>query len=239
MMLGTLLNALAIIVASVCGSLLAGRLPERLRQSVVYALGLFTLLLGVQMFLKTQNSLIVLASIFFGVLLGEWLQIEAALQKMGDWLEKRFASQNASDSEAGRFSKAFLTGSLVFCIGPVAILGALQEGLTGKFDLLVVKSALDAFGSIAFASALGVGVAFSALPVVIYQGALTLLAQQIHPWMTDAMINEMTASGGVILVGIAISSFLELRKMRMGNFLPALVIAPAMVALLSWLGYIK
>jgi uncharacterized membrane protein YqgA involved in biofilm formation len=239
MMIGTLLNAASIIIASLLGNLLSNRLPERLRQTVVMGLGLFTLLLGVQMFLKSDNTLIVLASIFLGGIMGEWLQIENVLQKLGEWLEQKLAARDVSDPDSGKFSKGFLTASLVFCIGPMAILGALQDGLTGKFDLLIVKSTLDALGSIAFASALGLGVAFSALPVAIYQGALTLLAKQLQPLMSNAMINEMTACGGVLLVGIAISSFLELRKLRMGNILPALVIAPAIVALFTWLGYIK
>ncbi|MCE1254253.1 MAG: DUF554 domain-containing protein [Anaerolineae bacterium] len=235
MMSGTWINAAAILVAGLLGSYLGSRLPEKLRETLVMALGIFTLLLGVQMFLKSNNTLIVLGSVFVGVIIGECLRIEDGLNNLGLWLESRFAGQKSGNQE-GKFLKGFLTASLVFCIGPVAILGALQEGLTGKIDLLLVKSALDALGALAFASSLGLGVLFSAVPVVIYQGAFTLLASQLQPIMSDAMIAEMTATGGLLLVAIAISSFLEIRKIRVANILPALILAPAIVFVLQILG---
>jgi uncharacterized protein len=161
------------------------------------------------------------------------------LEKLGAWLEKRFARGEAGGANQENFIKGFLTASLVFCIGPMAILGSIQDGLSGNFELLAVKSTLDGFASLAFASSLGPGVAFAALPVLVYQGALTLLAHQLQPLMTDRMIAEMTATGGVLLVGIAISGLLELKKIRVGNFLPALVVAPLLVALLNWWGILK
>jgi len=238
-MIGTVINFAAVIVGSLLGNLLGSRLPEKLRQTVIAGLGLFTLVLGIQMFLSTKNALIVLGSVLIGAMLGEWWQIENRLESLGAWLEKKFARGKTGGQGQENFIKGFLTASLVFCIGPVAILGSIQDGLTGNFDLLAVKSTLDGFASLAFASTLGLGVGFAALPVLVYQGGLTLLARQLQPLMSDRMIAEMTATGGVMLVGIAISGLLELKKIRVGNFLPALVIAPVLVALLSWWGILR
>jgi uncharacterized membrane protein YqgA involved in biofilm formation len=224
---GTLLNVVTVFIGGVLGLLLGARLPERVRQTVVAGLGLFTLAYGLQMFLKTQNALVVLGSLLMGALVGEWWRIEDRLASLGRWLEGRFASQRGSQS---RFVRGFLTASLVFCVGPMTILGAVQDGLTGDFSTLAVKSVLDGFAALAFASSLGVGVLFSVVVIVIYQGALTLLAAQVQAWVSPAMMTEMSAVGGVILLAIAIGSLLELKAIRAANFLPALVIAPLLAA---------
>jgi len=226
-MIGTLINVAAVVVGGVLGTKLGARLPERLSQTVVAGLGLFTVGLGLQMFLKTQNSLVVVGSLLVGAILGEWWQIEEGLRSVGRWLEKSSAGDRP-DGEA-LFVRGFLAASLVFCVGPMAILGSIQDGLTGNFQVLAVKSILDAFIALAFASTLGLGVIFSALAVLIYQGAITLLAAQVQSIVTPAMMNEMSATGGIILMGLAISSLLEIKQIRAGNFLPALIIAPLMV----------
>jgi uncharacterized membrane protein YqgA involved in biofilm formation len=231
MMIGTLINVAAVVVGGVLGTKLGARLPERLSQTVVAGLGLFTVGLGLQMFLKTQNSLVVVGSLLVGAILGEWWQIEEGLRSVGRWLEKSSAGDR-SDGEA-LFVRGFLAASLVFCVGPMAILGSIQDGLTGNFQVLAVKSILDAFISLAFASTLGLGVIFSALAVLIYQGAITLLAAQVQSIVTPAMMNEMSATGGIILMGLAISSLLEIKQIRAGNFLPALIIAPLVVGVLT------
>ena len=177
-MTGTIINIIAVVLGSALGVAFGGRLPERLHQTVVWGLGLFVLGLGVQMFLKTQNSLIAAGSLLVGALLGEWWQIEEGLKKFGAWLEQRFNRGRAGD--AARFVRGFLAASLVFCVGPLAILGSIQDGLTGNFQTLAVKSVLDAFASLAFASSLGIGVAFSAVPLLIYQGGISLLAAQVQ-----------------------------------------------------------
>lgn len=243
-MTGTIINVVAILLGTALGVLLGGRLPERIKQTVVTGLGLFTLALGIQMFLKTQNALLVLGSLVAGALLGEWWRVEDHLSTFGDWLERKFnlerpAGQgNSLQQQAARerFIRGFLTASLVYLVGPLAILGAIQDGLTGDFRLLAVKSMLDGFASLAFASSLGIGVGFSAIPTLIYQGGISLLAVQVQAFATEAMMTEMTATGGVLLLGIAISGLLELKKIRTGNFLPALLVAPLAVALLSALG---
>jgi uncharacterized protein len=238
-MTGTIINIAAILVGSALGILLGSRLSEKLKQTVVSGLGLFTLALGISMFLETKNSLIVLGAILVGVLLGEWWRIEERLHSVGAWLETRFnQSDSVGDQEYNRdrFIRGFLTASLVFLVGPLAVLGSIQDGLSGDFRLLAVKSVLDGFAALAFASSLGIGVAFSALPTLIYQGGITLLAVQVQAITTNAMMVEMTATGGILLLAIAISSLLELKKIRSSNFLPALLLAPLTVWGLTILG---
>lgn len=231
-MIGTLINTAAILIGGTVGLLFGSRIPERVQSTVIAGMGLFVFAVGVQMFLKTQNYLIVLGALVFGALLGEWWRIEDGLHNIGAFLERRFARD---DSEEGsdRFIRGFLTASLLFCIGPLAILGSIQDGLTGDFSLIAVKSVIDGFASIAFASTLGLGVLFSALPIFIYQGAISLLAVQLSSVVTDPMMAEMTATGGVLLMGVALSGMLEIKKIRVGNFLPALAVAPLIVWIVS------
>jgi uncharacterized membrane protein YqgA involved in biofilm formation len=238
-MTGTIINIVAVLLGGGLGLLFGARLSDRVKRTVMAGLGLFTAVTGIKMFLETHNSLIVLGAILLGALLGEWWKIEDGLQRLGEWLEKRFSRADAdgqAPSGESRFVRGFLTASLLFCVGPMAILGSIQDGLRGDFSTLAIKSVLDAFASLAFASTLGVGVLFSVLVILLYQGGISLLAAQLNSVVTPAMLAEMTAAGGVILVGIAVSSLLELKKIRVGNFLPALLLAPLIVAVLAWLG---
>ena len=233
-MTGTLLNIVTVLVGGTLGLVFGSRLPDRLRQTVVAGLGLFTLAYGLVMFAETQNPIIVLAALLFGGLLGEWWQIEAGLARLGAWLQSRFAA--GTEGGSSRFVRGFLTASLVFCIGPMTILGSIQDGLMGDFRLLAIKSVLDGFASLVFATTLGIGVLFSTLVILIFQGGLSLLAQQAQAIFTEAMIAELSATGGLLLVGIAISSLFELKPIRVGNFLPALILAPLIIATLGALG---
>ena len=240
-MTGTIINSIAILVGGALGLFFGSRLPERLKSTVIAGMGLFTAAIGIQMFLKTENSLIVLGALLIGALLGEWWKIEGRMQNLGGMLEERFVSapKTASNSQVAPktdFVRGFLTASLLFCVGPIAILGSIQDGLTGNFELLAVKSVLDGFASLAFASTLGIGVLFSSPVILIFQGGISLLAVQLNALVTMPMLNEMTATGGVILMGLAISSLLEIKKIRTGNFLPALAVAPLIVWFLSLLG---
>lgn len=239
-MTGTIINVIAILVGGLLGTILGNRLPERLRQTVMTGLGLFVLAIGVEMFLDTKNSLVVLGSLVFGILLGEWWQVEEGIRSLGRALERRIMPKNGSQDDQvarqDRFVRGFFTASLLFCVGPIAILGSIQDGLSGEYQLLVVKSVLDGFAALAFASSLGVGVIFSALPILLYQGGISLAAGQLRALVTDPMMVEMTATGGVILMAIAVSNLLEIKQIRAGNFLPALIIAPLVVALLTALG---
>jgi uncharacterized membrane protein YqgA involved in biofilm formation len=154
------------------------------------------------------------------------------LQGFGGKLERLFIKEKGGGDEDNRFIRGFLTASLVFCVGPMTILGSIQDGLTGDYRLLAIKSVLDGFASLAFASSLGVGVLFSVIVVLGFQGSLSLLATQVQAFISEAMITEMTAVGGILLIGIAISSLLEIKAIRVGNFLPSLVIAPLIVAVM-------
>ena len=235
-MIGTLINVAAILIGGCFGLLFGGRLPERLKSSVIAGMGLFTAVTGFKMFMETQNSLIVLGSLVIGTLLGEWWKIEEGLQGLGEIFEKRFdrsTGESRTFAPYGDFVRGFMTASLLFCIGPIAILGSIQAGLNGDISLLVIKSVLDGFAAMAFASTLGVGVLFSAAMILVYQGAITLLAAQLNAIVSKPMMAELTATGGVLLLGIAISSLLEIKKIRVGNFLPALVLAPLIVWIVS------
>lgn len=234
-MFGTLLNTATVLVGGTLGLFFGARFPERMRQTVVAGLGLFTLAIGLRLSLDSNNAIIVLLSLLVGGVLGEWLDIEERLERMGAWLQKRFARRAKGGS--ARFVRGFLTASLVFCIGPMTILGSIQDGLSGDYRLLAIKSVLDGFAGMVFASTLGVGVLFSVLVILGYQGGISLLAQQAQALFTDAMVAEMSAVGGVLLLGIGISSLLEIKKIRVGNFLPALLIAPLIVAVVHALGW--
>lgn len=231
-MTGTFINVIAILIGGGIGLFFGARIPERFKSTVIAGMGLFTGAMGLGMFLKSENQLIVLGAMIIGTLLGEWWRLEDRLQSLGQTLERRFSS----DTEMGagsRFVRGFMVASLLYCIGPLAILGSIQDGLTGDYNLLAVKSTLDGFASIAFASTLGIGVLFSSVIVFAYQGGISLMAGALSAIISDPMMNEMTATGGVILLGLAISNLLEIKKIRVGNFLPALAIALLIVWLLA------
>lgn len=235
-MTGTIINIATVLAGGMIGLFFGARLPERIRQTVIAGLGLFTAAIGIKLFLETQNSIVVLASLLVGGLLGEWWQIEDGLRSLGSFLERTFTKNSGEDRQGSRFIRGFLTASLVFCVGPMTILGSIQDGLSGDYQLLAIKAVLDGFAALAFASSLGVGVLFSALVILVYQGSISLLAAQAQAYISPAMMGEMTAVGGVLLLGIAVSSLLEIKPIRVGNFLPALLIAPLVVALLAVLG---
>jgi len=228
-LIGTLINIATVIIGGVLGFLFGSRLPERLRQTVVAGLGLFVLVYGVYNFIQTKNPLVVLGSVLIGSLLGEWWKIEDSLGKMGKFLEARFSGNDRSN----RFVHGFLVASILFCVGPMSILGSIQDGLTGNYSILATKSILDGFAALAFTSTLGIGVMFSVIVILVYQGGISLLAAQLNHVITTPMMTELTATGGILLVGIAISSLLEIKQIRRGNFLPALIVAPLIVFVLA------
>lgn len=230
-MTGTFLNIATVLVGGIIGLIFGTRIPEKLRATVIAGMGLFTAAMGLQMFLNTENPLIVLGALLVGTLLGEWWRIEDGLQNFGGFLEARFSKEE--DDGSNKFVRGFLTASLLFCVGPMTILGSIQDGLTGDYKLLAVKSVLDGFAAMAFTSTLGVGVMFSTIVILVYQGGISLLAAQLNAIVTPSMMNELTATGGVILLGLAISSLLEIKKIRVGNMLPALAVALLIVKALE------
>jgi uncharacterized protein len=234
-MTGTIINVIAIIAGSLIGIIFGARLPDKLKDTVVNGMGLFTAAIGLQMFLGTGQSLVVLGALIIGAVLGEWWRIEDGIANLGLWLQEKFTGSSEGGTSS-RFVRGFLAASLLYCTGPIAIMGSIQDGLTGDFQLLAVKSVLDGFISIAFASTLGIGVMFSILPVFVYQGGISLLSGTLSSVITEAMMTEMTATGGVILFGLAISSLLEIKKIRVGNFLPAILVAPLIVWAVTYFG---
>ena len=226
-MTGTFINVAAVLIGGTLGSLLGDRLPGRIRNIVMQGVGLLTLVVGMSMAITTGNIILVLASICLGGILGEWWRVEDRLDGAGRWLETRAA--RVPFLARGDFTRGFVTASLVFCVGPMTVLGSIQDGLTGDYTLLAIKSVLDCFAGLAFAASMGMGVTFSAVTVLLYQGALTLAASPFQSILSDPMITEMSATGGVIILGIGLM-LLDIKRIRVGNFLPALFIAPLLTA---------
>jgi len=225
--LGTIVNALAVLVGSTLGVALRGRLPGGMREIAMQGIALSTLVIGMQMALGTRNIVLVILSVVSGGIIGEALGIEAGLNRVGRWAEERLGA-GREDSTVAR---AFVTSSLLFCVGPLAILGSIQGGLGQAPVLLYTKSMLDAVTALAIGAALGAGVFLSAGTILVYQGALTLLAQAAQTVMTPEVTREFTATGGVLVLGIGLN-ILGVRSIRAGNLLPALVVAAVLTTLL-------
>jgi len=230
---GTIINVITVLIGGTLGTFLGAALPPRFQEIVMQALGLATLLIGMQMALKTGNPLFPLLGILFGALIGELIGIENALNRLGDYFQRRFSSGG------GTFSQGFVTASLVFCVGPITILGSLQNGLNpNDIRLLSVKSVLDGFAAFGFAAAFGPGVLLAALIVLVYQGGLSLSAglvkalifSHLSTAQFNAVIGEMTAVGGLMVLAVGLR-LLKIAELRVGNFLPALITAPAFALL--------
>ena len=221
-MTGTIINAVAILVGSIIGIVLNAKLPKRFIQIVFQGIGLFTLFIGMFMALKTNNIFLMVISIVVGGIIGEWINIEKYINLFGIKIKTKLKSNNA------KFSEGLVTAFLLFCMGSVTILGAIEEGLGNDPNLLLAKSVLDGVSSIALAAALGFGVAFSIIPLLIYQGGLTLLAAKFGDYFSEAIINELTAVGGLMLIGLGIS-ILEIKQLKILNMIPSLVIIIVLV----------
>ncbi|MBT9134792.1 MAG: putative membrane protein YdfK [Firmicutes bacterium] len=217
-MLGTIVNALAILAGGILGALLGGVIKEKSRDTVMHGLGLSVAVVGLTMALKTDSPLIVIASLVLGGLVGEWLDIEGNLYRGAALVEKRYVRGK------GGLAQGFVTTSLIYCVGAMAIMGSLESGMTGNHATLYAKAMLDGVSAVVFASTLGLGVALSSLSVFVYQGAITLLAAWISQWLTPAAVIEMTATGGILIVAIGLN-VLEIKKVRVGNLLPAILFA--------------
>ncbi len=203
--------------------LVGARLPEGMRETAMRAIGIVTLLIGVSNFLGFDNPLVPLVSVIGGLVIGEALGIDEALKRFGDYLQKRFSKGESP------VSRAFVTTSLLFCVGPLTVIGSLEDGLKGDYSLLALKSALDFIAALTFASVLGWGVLLSAGTVLVVQGSLTLAAGSLDAIITEAMISATTATGGVLILGLGLT-LLELKEVRVANMLPALLFAPLLVA---------
>lgn len=222
-MTGTAINVAAVLVGGGIGTLAGAKLPERIRSSAMQAIGIVTLLVGVSSFLEYGNPLVPLVSVVAGLVVGGIADIDGRLKRFGDVLEKRFSRRESP------VSRAFVATSLLFCVGPLTVIGSLEDGLTGNYEMLALKSVLDFIASLTFASVLGWGVLLSAGTVLVVQGSLTLGAGVLEPLVTADMISAATATGGVLIVGLGLI-LLELKEVRVANMLPALLIAPLLVA---------
>lgn len=223
-MKGTLVNVAGIMGGSIIGLLCKNNLPIKYQQTIMQGLAVSVGLIGLQMALKTQNILIVIISIVIGGLLGEFLDIDSKLIKVGAELTNRMGNKY------GDAGQGFITGSLVFCVGAMAIVGSIQDGLTGDASTLYAKAMLDTVASAVFASGMGIGVALSSIPVLIYQGGITLLASSLSGIISDGMIREMTAVGGLLIVGISLL-ILEIKTIKVANLLPSVPVAAIIVLL--------
>jgi uncharacterized protein len=228
---GTVINVAAILAGTLIGVLAGGRLPEGLQRRVLAGLGLVTLVIGVDLALawRETNALYVLGAVLLGGLTGEALRIEARLAQLGDMIQRRLSSAGESSS---RVSEAFFDASLLFCVGPLAVVGAIQDGLTGNYEALATKALLDGFASIALAATLGWGVALAAVSVLIYQGTLSLGATLFEDVLKGEALDALTSAGGVLIIGISLK-LLDVTDVKVGNFLPALLFAPALVGIVS------
>lgn len=233
-MLGTVVNAVGVIVGSIIGLLLGRALPVRLGESIMKALGLCVLYIGISCALKGSNTLVLIISVVLGTLTGEAADLDGLLHRLGRRIESHFGAKlTAPDGVAsGSIAQGFVTASLVFCVGAMSIVGSLQSGLTGDHTTIFLKSALDFTASIIFASQLGAGVALSAVIILAYQGSIVLLSHWIAPFLSDAVIAEMTCAGSVLIIGIALN-MLDITKLKIMNYVPAIFFAAAIQAVIT------
>jgi uncharacterized membrane protein YqgA involved in biofilm formation len=227
-MQGTIVNAIAVVVGSLMGVLLRGRFSERVKSIVFQGIGLVTLFIGFQTSLKTSNLVVLFFSMLIGAIIGEILDVEKHIEDFGNLMKSKLSSGE------DKFVEGFITAFLIFCMGSMTIIGSIEDGLNGNPSILYAKSMLDGFASISLASVLGVGVLFSAIPLMLYQGGITLLASLSRAFFTEAVINELSATGGIILIGLGIN-LLEIRKIKVANLLPSLIVSAIITYLLPYL----
>jgi len=226
MPLGSIVNAATVIVGSLIGLLVRSKLPENIKTIIFQGVGLGTLVLGMTMALEVQNFLVFIFSLILGGILGELARLDTRMEASGDWLKAKIRSSNE------RFTEGLITAFLIFCVGSMTFVGALNEGLTGDRTLILTKSILDGFTSIVLASVYGIGVMFSAIPLFIVQAGLTLLATQLQGVLSDLLIAQLTAVGGALVLGIGLN-LLEIKKIKTSNLLPGLLVVIVLTLLVG------
>lgn len=224
--MGTLVNVAAILLGSLIGLLIKEKLPKKIIAIIFQVMGLFTLVLGISMSLKTEHFLIVIGSLVLGAVIGEWIDLDKYMNLWSQKLKARLKIGN------DKFTDGMITAFLLYCMGAMTILGAIEEGVQGSYDILLMKSLMDGISSIALASGFGIGVMFSSIPLLVYQGGLTLFSSFIGEHFTEVIISDLSATGGILLIGLGIN-ILEIKKLKILNMVPALVI----VVILSYLLY--
>lgn len=216
-MLGTLVNCVAILAGSLVGILFKNGIPEKYNQTVMQAIGLAVILVGIKSAMGCDDLLIIIISLAVGSVIGEFVGIESYLERLGNFLETRFANSSSS------FSSGFVTASLMYCVGSMAIVGSLESGLTGNHDTLFAKAGLDGIVGIILASSLGIGVMFAAVPVLVYQGGITLLAGVLKPLLIPTVVSQMSGTGGLLIMALGLNMIRE-KKIKVGNMLPAVFV---------------
>lgn len=219
---GTVVNSIAIIVGAMTGTYLVRRVTPSLQKTVIDAISLAVLLIGLRAAWAAEDLVLLIISLATGALLGETLELDERLNRFAAGLEKRF-----SVGETGTFAKGFVTATLVYCVGAMAIMGSLENGITGRYDTLLAKASLDGISAVIFSSALGIGVAFSAGPVMIYQGTIALLAASLQPYLTGFVVTQMSAAGGLLILAIGLN-MIGSARMKVANLLPAIPVAAAL-----------
>jgi uncharacterized membrane protein YqgA involved in biofilm formation len=221
--LGTIINVITVIIGSGLGLLLRHRLSDNYRSIILQGVGILTLVIGMQMALKTENILLLLLAVILGGITGQVLRLDEKIDSFADQVKNKFAQKDDVF-----FSEGFITASIIFCVGPMTILGSINDGLSGDINLLAIKSVLDGFTALALTTTFGIGVIFSVFTIVVIQGGITFSAVLLDKFFNEMMINEMTAVGGVLIVGIGFI-LLEIKRIKVATFLPALIFAPILV----------
>lgn len=228
-MLGTIVNAVAIIAGGLVGMMFKGGIPEKYDKTIMHAISLAVLVIGIKGALKSDDLLIIIFSLALGSLLGELMHIEDGLERVGRILEKKFSKKD----DGGGFYQGFITSTLIFCVGSMAIVGSLESGLTGNHQTLFAKSALDGITSIILGSSFGMGVIFSSVPILLYQGAITMAAVFVKPFLLPDVVSQMSSVGGVLIMAIGIN-LLGAAKIRIGSMLPAIFLPMLWYIITSW-----
>ena len=231
-MIATYINALSIVIGSLLGLLIKGRLSEKFKEVVFAVAGLVTLTIGLSMAMETGSYLVLLFSLVFGGFIGYMIGIEDGILSLGDWIEKRSMKKVSREGHTGGsdFAKGFLNSSVLFCSGSMSVVGAISAGTVGDYNLILIKSVMDGAMAIIFTAAYGPGVLVSALSVLVYQGIFTIGGSALAPLMKDTGLNELSAAGGILLVMIAFN-LIGVKQFKTGNFLPALILAPVFSSL--------
>lgn len=224
-MVGTIVNSLAIIVGAIIGILLKGGIPKRFSDTIFNGLGLCVLFIGIQGSLQTPNPLIMIVSVVLGGILGEIIDIDKRIEGLGEWIEGKFSKFKGESKVA----EGFVTSTLIFCVGAMAIVGSLEGGIKGQYDTLFAKSALDGVSSVIFGASLGIGVLFSAVSVFLYQGSITLLAGVLGGILSQTVITYMSGVGSLLIIGLALN-MLDITKIKVANLLPSIFI-PIIISL--------
>jgi uncharacterized membrane protein YqgA involved in biofilm formation len=227
--MGTMINIAAVFLGSMLGLLIRTRISEGLKNHILNAIGLVTILIGVQMGLRTENILLPLGGLLLGAIIGHLLKIETGIDRIAEALKNRFAGENNQG-----FAEGFVTASLIFCVGPLTVLGSISDGISGDYQLLAVKSMLDGFTSLALTAAFGIGVMFSIASIAVIQGGLTLFAFYLSSFFSENVINETTAVGGIIIIGLGLT-ILGIKKIANANFLPAIFVTPLLVKVIIYI----